>query len=132
MLSNPTFFIPTSKPGKDEELYEYFAQTCGRVVAPKDERIYRIWFTHDSERWTATVGEALRGIRVRVSGRGRSKVEHEISVNDSAIVMAIFADAPYIVFTDSGSTHGGPSKWVNPFMAGIPSNVEYFSVPPLS
>ena len=129
MLSNPTFFVPYAKPGKDEELYANFAASCGRAIAPRDARVYRIWFTHDSEDWTATVGEPLRGTSVRFSGRGRSKVEHKTHMEDSAVVMAIFAEAPYMVCTDSGfSDRGRHSKWVNPFMAGIPTGVEYFSI----
>jgi hypothetical protein len=32
------------------------------------------------------------------------------------------------VVTDGGASKGGRSKWENPFMAGIPNGVEYFSI----
>jgi hypothetical protein len=130
MPVNPTFFVPNARPGKDEELYASIAKDCGREIAPKDARIYRIWFIHNSERWTATVGEPLSGTSVHISGLGRNKVERSTPVYDPAVVMAIFAEAPYLVFTDADFSNRERSRWVNPFMAGIPTGVEYFSVSP--
>lgn len=62
-------------------------------------------------------------IRVLVPRNGRISRP----VGDSASVLAIFPGNPYIVVTDAGRTGGLLSRWVNPFMAGKPRSVAYFS-----
>jgi len=123
----PRSFVPDANPGKHEEAYEELAATCGRGVPARDARIYSITYAHDGTEWTATVGEQLHGIRRRtLRSRGR-KVEREQAVSDPATVLAIFAGAPYFVVTNAGLTSNVRSSWVNPFMAGIPKTIRYFT-----
>ncbi len=121
----PTFFVPAAAPENQEEVYAGFAEWCRKPVPPPQRRVYQIVWVHDGEEWTATVGEHLHGVKLR-RRRGRGPVERGAPVTDPAIVLAIFADAPYTVITNARIS-GATSQWVNPFMAGEPRSVIYFA-----
>ena len=128
MENSPDFFVPYAKPDKQEQVYAELASLCNTKIPDVGKRIYSITFVHDGEEWIATVGEKLYGYKLkrkktRYSG---STSERFGSLNDSAIVLAIFPGNPFYVVTDSGSKEDRPSMWVNPFMAGKPEIVKYF------
>jgi hypothetical protein len=135
MSEVPQFFVPTVipavKPDNQESVYAELARWCGRVVPNPEKRIYSITFVHDSERWTATVGESLRGRRIRTKRSRGMRIEREEPVSDPAVVLAIFAGVPYMMVTNHrlGEQRVG-SAWENPFLAGEPESVTYFSGPP--
>lgn len=132
MTEAPAFFVPTSAidtPIDEEALYTGLAARCGLRPLSPDQRIYSVRYVHDGEEWTATVGETLHGIRRRTRGRGRQKTEYTVPVSDAAVVLAIFPGVPYIVMTNKGLKEGVYSAWENPFYAGQPKAVTYFSVP---
>lgn len=124
-MSIPPFFVPSppAKSDSQEEAFADLAKMANRAVP--ERRIYSI-NVHDGEEWTATVGERLRGVR-RLTTRVRGKKKEVTSaLSDDAIVMAIFPGDPYkVVTTHRISTQY--SKWENPFMAGEPKSVTYFS-----
>jgi len=122
----PSFFVPTVSD-KQEEAYAGFANWCQRAVPDSVDRVYSITFTHDGDEWTATVGEALRGIRRRYSRKRGTRVEHVAPLSDPAVVLAIFAGYPYLVVTNHRVPVDVRSAWENPFMAGEPDSVTYFS-----
>jgi hypothetical protein len=128
MKSAPRFFVPAATEEERESVYAEMAAICGRAVPPLDRRIYSITYVHDGEEWTATVGEQLRGTRPAVTNRRGKKVQREQRFHDPAKVLAIFAGYPYMVFTNhrvgGRSVH---SAWENPFLAGTPKSVIYFS-----
>lgn len=122
------FFVPAATPDNQESVYEEFARWCNRTVPDQGRRIYSITFVHDGEEWTATVGESLRGRRFCTTRSRGVKIEREQPISDPAIVLAIFAGTPYIVVTNHllGGRNVG-SAWENPFFAGQPKSVTYFS-----
>ena len=132
MSEAPQFFVPTVipevTPDNQESVYAELARWCGRAVPSPERRVYSITFVHDGERWTATVGESLRGKRTRTTRSRGTRVEREQSVSDPAVVLAIFAGIPYMVVTNHriGGRRVG-SAWENPFLAGEPESVTYFS-----
>jgi hypothetical protein len=131
MAEAPQFFVPApAKPDKQESAYAEFAKWCGRAVPGPESRIYSITFVHDGEEWTATVSESLRGKRIRSTRSRGVKVEREQPVSDPAVVLAIFEGLPYMVVTNHrlGGRNVG-SAWENPFLAGQPKSVTYFSKP---
>jgi hypothetical protein len=121
----PKFFIPNQPIEAHEKLYTELAQLAHAAAEPS-KRIFSIRFRHDGVDWTATVGHALVGSKIKILGRGMNKRKVTQPVSDSAMVLAIFRGNPFIVHTDSGLSHGSRSEWCNPFMAGIPSSVTYF------
>lgn len=129
MAEAPPFFVPAATTDNQESVYAEFARWCGRPVPSPERRIYSITFVHDGEEWTATVGEALRGKRFRTTRSRGMKIEREQPVSDPAIVLAIFPGIPYIVVTNHriGGRNVG-SRWENPFFAGEPDSVTFFSV----
>jgi len=118
----PSFFVPHIDPEKHEEIYAELAQIAQRAVPLAGSRIYSITFRHNGETWTATVGETLKGTRIHTKGRGRTRIEREVPVRDGSTVMAIFPGVPFMVWHDGASRH-----WTNPFMAGEPSSITYFT-----
>ena len=124
------FFVPKASPDEAEAFYGRFAAFASRAPAPPDARVYSITFRHDSEIWTATVGERLRGVREHRQRR-RYAAPRVDRPSDPAIVLAIFAGVPYTVVTDGRPLGGARSAWVNPFMAGQPQSVELFEAPEL-
>lgn len=124
----PVFFVSIETKENQEEVYSNFAKLCGRPVPKEGERIYSITYIHNSEEWTATVGEPLRGIRHRTSrSRGR-RVEETVQLSDRAIVLAIFPGPPYVVVTNHQIVKDVSSTWENPFFVGQPKSILYFSV----
>ncbi len=122
MAERPTFFVPNSKAGKEEELYARYAKVCNASVPALDTRIYSVGFRHDGVEWIATVGETLIGTGIRTVGRGRQKREYPTSHSDPATVQAIFAGSPtYMAVTD-----GFRTRWANPFLIGEPHYISYF------
>lgn len=128
MAEAPHFFVPAATIEDQESVYADFARWCGRVVPSPNRRIYSITFIHDGEEWTATVGEPLRGKRFRTSRSRGMGIESEQPISDPAIVLAIFPGSPYMVVTNHrlGGRNVG-SRWENPFFAGEPESITYFS-----
>ena len=122
MPEAPMFFLPGAKPGSEEETYANLAGVCRADVPDPDKRIYSIEYVHDGVDWTATVGETLQGVERRTVRRKGQRTETTTSHGDSATVRAIFAGIPYTVVTD-----GDRTRWANPFLAGEPRRVTYFS-----
>ena len=118
MTQAPSFFIPGIEASKLESALEEYAAAFTRPVPAKAARIYSLVFTHNQERWTATVGENLTGIRDPVIRNGRrSGIAQHLS--DPATVLAILGPSPYLVFTDRLNTPPEVrSAWENPFLAG--------------
>jgi hypothetical protein len=129
MKQTPAFFLPVATPETQEEMYADLAKWCHRSVPNIDKRIYSITYFHDGEEWTATVGESLRGVRRRTTRSQGKKIERTQPVSDPATVLAIFPGIPFMVVTNHGIEDNVRSAWVNPFMAGQPNAVSYFSVP---
>ena len=139
MADRPAFFLPSREPdgawssseatlGNQEARYADLAKWCGCDVPSAEKRPYSITYTTNGERWTATVGESLKGSRQRfVRSRG-SRVEKTESLSDPAIVLAIFPGPSYIVATSEGLAGNIGSQWVNPFCAGAPKSVDYFAL----
>lgn len=131
MPESRAFYVPPEHPDftpeQQEAAYAEFAAMCRHPLPEPGKRIYSITFTHDGEEWTATVGETLRGVRYKtVRSRGQ-KVEQRIPVSDPATVLAIFPGDPYFVVTSHRFWGNVRSAWENPFMAGRPQSVTYFS-----
>jgi hypothetical protein len=129
MKTVPEFFLPAALPDKAEAYYEDAAKFCNCAAPSFEKRIYSIVFSHDGVLWTATVGETLKGIGTRTRRIRGKKVEQEMHHSDGATVLAIFAGNPYIVMTNEGLA-GGFGQFANPFLAGEPRSVTYFSVAP--
>lgn len=107
--------------------YASLAKLVGVPTPPGGSRIYSITYRHDGDEWTATVGEKLHGHTV-ADPRARAKKRRvEKPLGDTAVVVAMFPGNPFFVFTDSGLGAGSRSAWENPFMAGRPSSVTYFT-----
>src|SRR6267143_4823594 len=100
MADAPSFFVPAATPDNQESVYAGFAEWCQRPVSPLERRIYSITYVHDGDEWTATVGEALRGIRYRTSRSKGKKIERTNQIGDPAIVLAIFPGVPFKVVTN--------------------------------
>lgn len=123
----PGFFIPGITSDKQEEVYANFALLCDEPVADVVRRIYSITFVHNSEEWTATVGETLRGVRhAKVRSRGK-KISRILQLTDPALVLAIFSGNPLKVVTNSHPIGGVRSQWANPFLVGQITSTVYFS-----
>ena len=121
------FFIPGITPDKQEEVYAKFALLCDKPVVDVTRRIYSITFVHNSEEWTATVGETLRGVRhATVRSRGK-KISRTLQLADPALVLAIFPENPLKVVTNSHPIGVARSQWANPFLVGHITSTVYFS-----
>ena len=125
MSDSPRFFLPPFSPEEQEEEYRQLAAACHCSIP--SPRIYSITYRHDTDWWTATVGEQLEGSHTEQVGPRRNKTERTTRLNDPATVVAIFPGASYIVWTDYGAKLGAPTRWENPFLAGIPTSITYFS-----
>jgi len=124
----PRFFVPGVSREEAELVYARLAISCGCEVPVHGDRIYQIQWTHESDVWVATVGQRLRGRRMRVRRRGGDYVEISDALHDPAMVRAIFPGPSYIVMTDARRLGPFVSYWNNPFMAGKPSIVVRFTV----
>lgn len=128
MAQAPAFFLPPIAhydASQQDAAYVEIAEKCGRSVPA--QRVYSITFRHDSDYWSATVGETLTGSKTRQIEPGDNSTEQTTRLNDAATVVAIFPGTPYLVVTDSGIISGGQTSWENPFYAGVPTSVTYFS-----
>lgn len=128
MAQAPAFFLPPiahCDASEQDAAYLEIAEKCGRTVPA--QRVYSITFRHDSDYWSATVGERLTGSKTRQIGPEDNSTEPTTRLNDAATVVAIFPGTPYLVVTDSGIISGGRTSWENPFYAGVPTSVTYFS-----
>jgi hypothetical protein len=127
MTSPPAFFLPAATPDNQEKIYGQLAQWCRVPVPDLQNRIYSIGYNHNGDQWIATVGECLRGVR---KGHKRSRgrmVEYTEQLSDPAIVLAIFSGIPYMVVTNHRIGNYVGSAWENPFLAGRPTSITYFS-----
>lgn len=127
----PVFFVPTINgvaSDEQENAYARFAHLCRCAVPAPGRRIFSITYRHDGVQWTATVGETLHGISTRTKRVRGTIVNQDMSHSDPAMVLAIFPGPPcYRVVTDSGRSAGSRTGWENPFLAGEPDEVVYFS-----
>lgn len=152
MAQAPAFFLPPIahyNASEQDAAYLLIAEKCGRPVPA--QRVYSITFRHDSDYWSATVGEKLTGSKTQQVGPPDEKdepvepdetdepdekdetdeagnsTEQTTQLSDKATVVAIFPGTPYLVVTDSGIISGGRTNWENPFYAPAPTSVTYFS-----
>jgi hypothetical protein len=143
MAQAPAFFLPPIahyNASEQDAAYLLIAEKCGRPVPA--QRVYSITFRHDSDFWTATVGEKLTGSKTQQLGpsdatdttnktdktdKTENSAEQTTQLSDEATVVAIFPGTPYLVVTDSGIISGGHTNWENPFYAPAPTSVTYFS-----
>lgn len=124
-MAAPAFFVPGVPEEKYEEAFAALAKFAGRAAPPPGGRVYRIEWVHDGERWTAEVGKQMHGEKIPNPRRKQRAWTEKVS--DPATVQAIFPDVPWIVVTDKRPIGTARSAWENPFMAGQPAQVEYFS-----
>lgn len=127
MLDAPKFFVPGASSDDQEQVYVELARWCRGIVPPLGNRVYSITYVHDGEEWTATVGQALRGVRRKTCRSRGVRSDQTIHLNDPATVLAIFPGTPYMVVTNHRIAGGVVSAWENPFMAGEPRSITYFS-----
>jgi hypothetical protein len=127
LTAPPAFFIPEISAEKQEQIYAELAAWCSCKPLAPEERIYSIGFVHDGEVWTATVGKRLSGRRIKRRKRGVEWIELTTPLSDGAMVVAIFAGAPYMVVTNARPFSRVTTAWENPFMAGEPSSITRFS-----
>jgi hypothetical protein len=131
MAQAPAFFLPPIahyNASEQDAAYVLIAEKCGRPVPTR--RVYSITFRHGSDSWSATVGEKLTGSKTQPVGptdKTENSTEQTTRLDDAATVVAIFPGTPYLVVTDSGIISGGRTSWENPFYAGVPTSVIYFS-----
>jgi hypothetical protein len=137
MAQAPAFFLPPIahyNASEQDAAYVLIAEKCGRTVPA--QRVYSITFRHDSDFWSATVGEKLTGSKTQQVGptdttdkgdKTDNSTEQTTQLSDEATVVAIFPGTPYLVVTDSGIISGGRTNWENPFYAPAPTSVTYFS-----
>jgi hypothetical protein len=123
------FFVPGATPEGQEAVFAELARFAGQSVPQLSERVYSITYDQRGGEWRATVGETLRGIRLkRISSKGKT-VEREMPLRDAALVLAIFPGTSYLVVTDSRPIGRVRSARQNPFQAGVPKWVTRFSLP---
>jgi hypothetical protein len=131
----PRFFVPMATLDNDEEVYFELARWSSRPVPSFEKRIYSITFVHAGDEWTATVGEPLRGVRRRSKRSRGEQSEEPRRLTDPAIVQGIFPGLPgppgtaFVVVTDYQLADSTSSAWANPFEAGRPTSITYFSSP---
>lgn len=123
----PQFFVPGSNPDNCEETYASYAKWCGKSVPPSTQRLYSITYVHNGDEWVATVGETLSGKGYPKQKRRGNAHQRTMFLSDPAMVLAIFPGDPYFVVTNHRIAGNLRSAWENPFMAGRPTSVTYFS-----
>jgi hypothetical protein len=127
MPTIPTFFIPGVPQDAQEEVLARLAQLRHVPVPLLPERIFMLTWEHNSEEWTAVVGETLRGIRLRYPKSRRKPIERGLPVSDSAVVLAILPGEPFFIETDGGRSQGVATRWSNPILARDIKASEHFS-----
>ena len=123
------FFLP--RAGDDEQaerLYDALAEFAGCEPAPPRQRVQAISFLQDGARWTAAVGEELRGERRTSWLRRGELVERTEELSSPTRVLAVYPGRPFTVVTDAQPITGTPSEWANPFTAE-PDQVTLFDSP---
>lgn len=118
----PPFFIPGIAADKQEECYTAMAQLAHCAVPEIGKRVYSITYSHDGEVWHAVVGKSMRGSATKVSRSKGRRIERTIPLSNASVTLAIFPGHPYFVWHDLASR-----MWANPFMAGQPISISYFS-----
>jgi hypothetical protein len=98
------------------------AAFCSVPVPPQGERVYSITFRHNREEWTATVGRLLTGTKTWIRWR-----KPGVKLSSPQLVIAIFDGHRAMVVTDCWPFGTSRSEWANPFKAGVPIRVEYFT-----
>ncbi|MGY1772503.1 hypothetical protein [Blastococcus sp. SYSU D00813] len=112
------FFLPrAADDDQAERLYEALAEFAGCEPAPRGRRVRSIRFDQDGVRWTAEVGEALRGKRTTQQLRRGELVERTEVLTSATRVLAVYPGTPHVVVTDAQPITGAPSEWANPFSA---------------
>lgn len=127
MMDRYSFFVPDETPENQEAVYSDFARLCQREVLEPNLRIYSIVFVLHGIEWTATVGKRLQGTQKVSSHSNSRKVERLSTVSDPAIVLAIFQGNPFKVVTNHKRVKNIGSRFANPFLAGQPELVTYFT-----
>ncbi|WP_409332892.1 hypothetical protein [Trujillonella humicola] len=121
------FFLPRAADDEQaERLYEALAEFAGCEPAPPGQRVRCIRFVQDGVRWTAEVGEELRGERTTATLRRGELVERTEVLASATRVLAVYPGEPHVVVTDAQPITGAPSEWANPFSAR-PEEVELFA-----
>jgi hypothetical protein len=123
----PEFFMYGTKLHSDETLYAELAARCGHKIPNKQSRVYRIVFQEGQKIWTATVGEQIAATPPDKRKKRTSKKNRYFRLDDSGIVIAIFAGEPYVVYTDLGTPQQRASKQVNMIRVEDPIIIEYFA-----
>ena len=112
------FFLPRAADDEQaERLYEALAEFAGCEPAPPGHRVRCIEFTQDGARWTAAVGEELRGERTTQQLRRGELLERTEVLTSPTRVLAVYPGDPYVVVTDAQPITGAPSQWANPLLA---------------
>ncbi len=123
------FFLPRAGDAEQaERLYDALAEFAGCEPAPLHERVQAISFTHEGARWTAAVGEELRGERHTSRLRRGELIERTEELSSPTRVLAVYPGRPFTVVTDAQPITPAPSEWANPFTAE-PDQVTLFDAP---
>ncbi len=123
----PVFFVPAATDENRESVYAGFAKMCGVSAPELSKRVYSITFRHNGDVWVATVGERLQGKKYTTKRIGGVTHERSQALGDPALVLAIFPGVPFQVVTDHDLARSVGSRWANPFLAGSPDSIGYFS-----
>lgn len=119
----PEFFVPFAQEGRDEEMYLACAELAGAAPRPVNERVYSMVWKHDRVRWTAIVGETLRGEEIVTTGRGNNRREQTVARWTEDTVMAIFPGTPGFIVHDNKS-----KRWNLPILTGPAQSITFFEV----
>ncbi len=112
------FFLPRAADDEQaERLYEALADFAGCEPAPPGQRVRSIRFVQDGVRWTAEVGEELRGERTTHQLRRGELIERTEVLTSATRVLAVYPGTPHVVVTDAQPITGAASEWANPFTA---------------
>ena len=120
------FFLPRATDDEQaERLYEALADFAGCDPAPPGRRVRAVEFAQDGARWTAEVGEQLRGERTTQQLRRGELIERTEVLSSATRVLAVYPGTPFVVVTDAQPITGAASEWANPFTAS-PDRVALF------
>lgn len=108
------FFVPKVEASAQEEAFGEIAAFLGVAKPDAKHRVHSIVWNHDGVRWTATVGDQLRGVATIVKGRGRDKRYLEVPRYTSDTVLAIFQGAPFMIAHDNHSRYWNLPIYANP------------------
>lgn len=110
------FFLPRAADAEQAaRLYEALAEFAGCEPAPPGQRVRSIGFLQDGARWTAEVGEELRGVRTTQQLRRGELIERTETLTSPTRVLAVYPGTPFAVVTDAQPITGAASEWANPF-----------------